>query len=318
MTIGLKYGVSGTFHLERRKVDTCELVERTGPCRNLVVASGLDMWMTIANIRLGAVVGTGNAPVLMSDRSLSNFRAGQSTPQGVPVISSQTTTAPYWNRKTMRWRFAQGQATGNISEVGAAYTTGANPTSGSTLYSRALVRDGSGNPTTITILPDEFLDVVYTHTTYCPPDNTGVCIFTIDGSPSEHAYVARCSQVGEVSWSGPSENNALGALIPLAAGSGFAYSAAFTGGISAAVSGLPSGTRSNADSMSSQGYTEGTFTRSFSFQFGLNSANFSIQSVLYFSHGPRVQVQYSPAIPKTSAHQMRFDFTVSVANYEGP
>lgn len=51
-------------------------------------------------------------------------------------------------------QFAQGAAAGNISELGVGWD-------GTNLWSRALVLDSEGNPTTITVLSDEFLTVIY-------------------------------------------------------------------------------------------------------------------------------------------------------------
>lgn len=51
-------------------------------------------------------------------------------------------------------QFDKGAAAGNISELGVGWD-------GTNLWSRALVLDAEGNPTTITVLSDEFLTVVY-------------------------------------------------------------------------------------------------------------------------------------------------------------
>lgn len=51
-------------------------------------------------------------------------------------------------------QFNKGAAAGNISELGVGWD-------GTNLWSRALVLNAEGNPTTITVLPDEFLTVIY-------------------------------------------------------------------------------------------------------------------------------------------------------------
>ncbi len=52
--------------------------------------------------------------------------------------------------------FDQGAAKGNISEIGVG-----NNTAGNLLWSRTLILDKNGEPTTITVLDDEYLTVIY-------------------------------------------------------------------------------------------------------------------------------------------------------------
>lgn len=59
-----------------------------------------------------------------------------------------------WTRLTRQ--FGEGVAAGIIAEVGAGWAA-----NGDTLFSRALITDGAGNPTTITVLSDEYLTVIY-------------------------------------------------------------------------------------------------------------------------------------------------------------
>lgn len=59
-----------------------------------------------------------------------------------------------WSRKTQS--FARGAAAGNISELTTNYAE--NNTSA---MARALVRDAQGNPTTITVLSDEVLTIIW-------------------------------------------------------------------------------------------------------------------------------------------------------------
>lgn len=52
--------------------------------------------------------------------------------------------------------FGRGQAAGNLSEVSSG-----NASNNTSIVCRALIKDGEGNPTTITILPDEILKVTW-------------------------------------------------------------------------------------------------------------------------------------------------------------
>lgn len=112
---------------------------------------------------IAAAVGTGSTATAMTDTVLQSFLAGKysNTTTGQGLIArtfvDQGSSVGYVQ---VHWRtiFATGTATGNISEVGAAFL-GSNPISTTKLFSRALVVDGGGNPTTFTVLADEELQL---------------------------------------------------------------------------------------------------------------------------------------------------------------
>lgn len=98
-------------------------------------------------------VGTGNSTPLASQVALDSFVASTTATSAIDVAGVQVSTEPFylWARRT--WRFSEGAATGNLSEVGLGWTN-------TNLWNRALMRDVNGNPTTITVLSDEYLDIV--------------------------------------------------------------------------------------------------------------------------------------------------------------
>lgn len=106
-----------------------------------------------ANVLVACRVGTGSTPAAETDNALVSHLAGTSTvnltEQGANSVS------PYYGWKRRTFRFALGAVVGNVSEV-SVWTA----LTGGTMFSRALVESG-GAPTTITILADEQLDVVY-------------------------------------------------------------------------------------------------------------------------------------------------------------
>lgn len=73
-------------------------------------------------------------------------------------------------------QFNQGQAAGNISELGVGWD-------GTNLWSRALVLDAEGNPTTITVLSDEFLTVRYELRSWYIVPAPHVIDYDYDGTP---------------------------------------------------------------------------------------------------------------------------------------
>ena len=120
---------------------------------NLILNGGLDRMGANPDYLSWCQVGSGSTAPVAAQTALVNRIAGTSTQQN--NVSGAQASAPYygWYRRT--YRFAQGVAAGNLSEVGVGWAT-----SGS-LFSRALILDGGGSPTTITVLSDEVLDVTY-------------------------------------------------------------------------------------------------------------------------------------------------------------
>lgn len=145
---------------------------------NLITNAGLDLLGSTAGDNLTYCrIGTGNTDPTFADTSLvaqvgSTNTAGNGGANGLSVDST------YLYRRVSR-RFAAGTVAGvNLAEVGMAMTA-----SGSNIFSRALLRDTGGTPTTITLAADEVLDVVYELRMYLPAQDLPVAA-TIDGVAS--------------------------------------------------------------------------------------------------------------------------------------
>lgn len=72
------------------------------------------------------------------------------------VSASDAENGKAYGYSRLEVQFNKGAAKGNISEIGVGNNTDGNP-----LWSRTLILDHSGNPTSITILEDEYLTVTY-------------------------------------------------------------------------------------------------------------------------------------------------------------
>jgi hypothetical protein len=172
------------------------------PFNNVITNNGLDLTANerLDNNILKCHVGTGATAEEETDSILENFLTGDGDKTaGVP---GQEATPPYFSTYVQTNRFGSGVAEGILSEVGMAPAS----TNGN-LYSRSLIKDGGGTPTTIQILSDEWLDVVYEHRIYPdyidaagdPQDGTGTC--TIDGVSYDFAIrPARLTLGGERDW----------------------------------------------------------------------------------------------------------------------
>lgn len=129
----------------------------TGWFKNLILNQGLDQLGTNDEVLIGyARVGTGTtAPVITNTTLEAQVAASESGPSGTPTIVNSG--APnYTTLSTFEYTFTQGAVTGNISEVGVGWAT-----TGATLFSRALIVDGSGTPTTITLTAIDQLIIYY-------------------------------------------------------------------------------------------------------------------------------------------------------------
>jgi hypothetical protein len=128
----------------------------TGWFKNVILNQGLDRLGTDDAVLLGyARVGTGTtAPVITNTTLEAQVAASESGPSDTTVVNSGAPN--YTTLTTYEYTFTQGAVTGNISEVGVGWAT-----TGATLFSRALIVDGSGTPTTITLTSIDQLIIYY-------------------------------------------------------------------------------------------------------------------------------------------------------------
>lgn len=150
-------GLKGQYVIRKGKSpDNMEIVAEFD---NLITDLGLNNF-TMRSVVSVCYIGTGNSVPIPSQTTLDSTIASISVPTSSLGVTYTAGTEPYL-RTGWRCRFNPGVGTGNIAEIGIGWNTGTSPNFTQNLFSRALVRDNSGNPTTITKLADEYLDVVY-------------------------------------------------------------------------------------------------------------------------------------------------------------
>lgn len=153
MNVQINNSVGARFKLVARKASTEEITKETDWFKNIVLDTGLNQMSVgiwIDRVR----VGSGNSTPAASQTQLDNTIASTNAIQDSGSVTKQTTISPYYVAAKRTYRFAEGVAAGNISEVGCGWGNGLD------LWNRALVKDLNGDPTTITVLSDEFLDVI--------------------------------------------------------------------------------------------------------------------------------------------------------------
>lgn len=294
-------GIGGFFKFEAVNAETGERRLLADWFKNLITDQGMN--------RLGSgggvshvLVGSGSTPPANSDTQLASHVAV--TGNVTANTSGYVAGPPYyvWTRYT--WRFAQGAAAGNLSEVGVNWN---GATSGS-MFSRALIRDGNGNPTTITVLASEFLDVTYELRVY-PPQTDVTFQATISGQT--YNCTLRPSQLS---------NQSTGWVPSFFAGGGtdyqqLGYTAVYSGSLGP-VTDSPSGSVANTGSSYTTGaYSNNSFQRDGSLAMGLNDGNLAggIKVFVFQNRIGTFQVEFTPAIPKTNAQLLTLNMRVSWA-----
>ncbi|MCH7309623.1 hypothetical protein MMO38_16020 [Acinetobacter sp. NIPH 1852] len=150
--VNIRNEIGATFKMRTFKADGITTKE-TSEFHNIVLDTGLQRmgvgaWANVCR------VGTGSSTPVVSQTQLDSTLATATTLQN-SAYSMNTTTKPYYYSIQHTFRFGEGAAAGNLTEVGLGWTqTGQNP-----CWNRALIKDANGNPTTLTVLSDEFLDV---------------------------------------------------------------------------------------------------------------------------------------------------------------
>lgn len=147
-------GVSGEYKYQ--KLDAAGHVkEESDWFPNIIVNGGLDRYLNSTSLSLSSCsVGTGTSTPAATDTALDNSIATSSGSATLSNLSYQVSIAPYYVERTYTFNFTLGDVVGNITEVGITHN-------GSGLFSRALFLDGMGDPTSITVLADEQLRIIY-------------------------------------------------------------------------------------------------------------------------------------------------------------
>jgi hypothetical protein len=287
----VNYAISGRFGFERVRADGT-VVQRGDLFDNLILNSGKDKFLTSTSgqISFAPVVGTGTATPLATDTLLTSYLAAtaSSTLQSAPQTKNFS-VAPYYLRKTFRWRFGLGVAAGNITEFGVATDQGGfgfTPNSASVLFSKALVKDALGNPIAVTVQADEYLDVIWELTITITTSTTGTFNISLKGVVTAFDYTMAplCGNLaGSLSGGWDMNANSTITYAPYFSFSTSAstdYSRLYSGatGVGAATDTQPPGvispvTADNADSASRASYTTGSYYRDFTWGWSLNFGN---------------------------------------------
>ena len=301
MNVQINNSVGARFKLVARKASTEEITRETDWFKNIVLDTGLNQ-MSVGTWIDRVRVGSGNSTPVASQTQLYNTIASTTTVlSGSESISKQTTTSPYYVAAKRTYRFGEGVAAGNISEVGCGWGTGL------ALWNRALVKDLNGNPTTITVLSDEFLDVIV-EVRYYPTQSFSGSFNLLNKTGqivSSHTYTG-LPQLSE---------STTVAFTKLGGYSAFLYS------------GSMNNTTTNPSSSLGSVGTSSTYpspkTLTCTNNFPLGTANGSIRTIrqdfntISTDSMSAYKFEIAPPIVKTNQMILSFTFSISWARYEG-
>lgn len=306
----VKLGVGNHYRLERVLADG--RTEWLTPWfHNNVTNSGLDLLTTSTTRNRACQVGSGNAAVADTNTTLQTFMAGTATSVSQGDVMSGG--SPYYHEYYTRYDFATGAVVGNVAEVGV----GPLETTGTTLFSRELIRDGGGNPTTIAVTNLETLRIHYKIRVYIPSvDVNGTVNGTISGGAASRNFTRRALGVNSVTYWGQFYANSIQ--------NGRTFASIPNGNLITtglvAITTNPSG-GVNSSSASQGSYTNGTYTRNNTVTFGTSVANQANKTLRWGSMAfssietGYFQCEFDTALTKTNLQSLTFTLTTSWSRY---
>lgn len=317
------YGVKAEFVFQKLDKDL-NMFWESPVCPNEVLNSGLDR-MGVGNWWSGISVGTSGAAVDVNQVTLINHHAYTSTEQGNFVVQYEATPVPRY-RLTRRFRFNAGAFSGqNLAEVSISWQTSSPTTIHS--WNRALIRDSVGNPTTITMLSDEYLDVICN--VYFYPDlvERTSSVDLIDGSTSEvistittvtkPANLGKYNPPGQYASSWPYDNIMGQAGIPNQNGS-IKFCTGAVGDITGEPTGSLGGTGYQSGHNSRQAYVPGSYQIVTKTTMGLNDVNGTIRSLKIDSLYGSYQISLDPPLVKQNTQVLSLPIVVKWGRYVAP
>lgn len=309
--IEIKSALEGIIKLEIIKEDGT-LKEAEGlnkPFYNLITDAGLNSLgggYQLSGGGGGAFrycrVGTSSTPPTVSDTTLG-AQTGRASPTGTTTNSVQYTTTPYYSQHQAVYTFAVGAVSGNLTEIGFF-----TDSSGGTMWSRALIKDSGGKPTTLTLLAKEQLKVTYTVIRYIPTSLTGSFTLNTNGTPSTINYNIIPANISSTlsSWTAGKVICDLGEII-------YAYEGTTLGSITSS----PSGTALEA-AITVSSYTLGSFVSNLTVNVSAVNYNFTtgIGSLAFFNSQlgtsyTGYQCSFSQKILKTSSQTLTISIRLS-------
>lgn len=327
-------GYAGRYRLDKRKVlgenpdgspILGEPIEVLPWFDNLITNYGMDGLVDPAlnNFLYTCRIGTGNTPPTFADTQLT-AQVGSTNNRQSSVDGYGPSNAYYYTRVVLRFN-AGTVHNKNLSEIGMAVDA-----STASLFSKALLRDTSGNPTTITLLEDEVLDVTYEIRLYLTPAEVSGQ-FMINGvNTTVRVFPSGWGSNSSTGPWSPANGVTLGRnLFMNSQYGGEPNFGLYESNTDTVGSPVQSFTPPNAlRNSTANAYVPGSFTRTITFDVPLGVGNFAtgIGSIRFnrnnsstsdqaYSGVGQFCVTFDPKVAKTSAMTAKFTVGLTVARY---
>ena len=314
----MQVGLHGEVKVIVKRADGTVRLD-TGFFPNVITNLGLDALGNNHNLFHYCAVGGGNSTPLNTNTKLDNFLAVGSQ------ISSETKydydpvrdTEFYKCSKTVGYRFT-GLDNKNISEVGLV--SDARPELHSAL-TRTLIKNSAGEPTVITVLSGEILELQYRlWQVFDLKDKDQVVTAMIDGVEVPVNVKIRLAGVGGTNIGGSwNYGEAVGRGITYQSNNALQFGTGEIGGITGQISG---NSVEYHIGMGWEAYQPSTYKRKFYVNTPITEAVHPIRSFLFFTGLGAYQVRFGTVggdlpIDKTNQDILQLGFEMSWGRYEG-
>lgn len=247
-------------------------------------------------------LGTGVTAPAYTDTKMTVFGTANSTTGSNTYTSTYVAGSPSIWQYVMTYTFAAGVATGTWSEIGVgpAASGGAITLEPSPPYllSHALIVDGGGSPTTISVLASEQLVVTYTLQLYFSNVQTAYTPFMINTTSTSGSIMP--GRISQINTTFPTAGAGNGLLLYLATGT------------FGAITGYPTGTLSPQVSGTSASYTTGNYYLTINTTTPVNSNFVNTWSMIYVeSSAGHFQMSVSPSVVIGAGMSFTFQYNVS-------
>jgi hypothetical protein len=271
---------------------------------NIILNSGLDRLGSGQGV-LGCAIGTGTSTPAATDTGLQTQTTYTTTAGTGNGGLASAGASNYNNTRTHVFRTTLGALNGSYTEVGAGWASGSN------MFSRALILDGGGTPTSFPVASDEQVDIVYEFSVY-PPLTDFIDTVTISGV--SYDVTGRACNVNSTSSFGWSASTA-----QIVLDTGMSNNASVWNNVIGAITAAnPTGTSATGSlTFSNATYSSSSYTREGSITHGTASGNLagSIKStrVVWGSDAFTFQYEWDPVIPKDSTKTLVLNYGVTWA-----
>lgn len=299
----IKVGLEGWYGMQAIKRGRV-VREYWFPEHNLITDLGLDR---IGSAGANSVyrymhVGLGTANPDGAQVQLSNFLANVTTLS--PTTTTGNSGAPdFYAWRRFEWTSGIGDLGNNIlTEIGVSGQTG-----NGRLFSRDLIRDAEGDPSSFPIQDDEQFRGIYELRIYAPQSDNPASVM-IGANP--HDTITRALGVNSVQWGLASP---VQSAVNFAADAFASSSQAYSGDLVAITATNPSGNLGSATSVSTHAYNNGSHYRDLTTVWNISTGNGNIRTVTQVFNCCKFQVRYDPVIEKTSDQTLVLNQRVSWA-----